>query len=107
MLVTLDHKFSKRIPHLPSVPGPGTYDLCRNLVSPNFMSTAPFLSNVPRWLAPNCPIGLGIGDMVKGHRAFISCPGGKDAFTIPGPTKYNPLPPRRISFHDNHDNIWM
>ncbi|TPP58351.1 hypothetical protein FGIG_10780 [Fasciola gigantica] len=104
---TVVHTLSDDIVHHPPVPGPGTYNLRRGLVTPSFMSTAPFLSNVPRWLAPNCPIGLGIGDMANGPRASVSCPGGRDAFTIPGPTTYNPIIPGRASFHDKYHRTWM
>ncbi|THD23039.1 hypothetical protein D915_006433 [Fasciola hepatica] len=104
---TVVHTLSDDIVHHPPVPGPGTYNLRRGLVTPSFMSTAPFLSNVPRWLAPNCPIGLGIGDMANGPGASVSCPGGRDAFTIPGPTTYNPTIPGRASFHDKYHRTWM
>ncbi|VDP84116.1 unnamed protein product [Echinostoma caproni] len=97
----------KMINESTELPGPGSYNLRRDLITPRFMSTAPFLSNVPRWLPPNLPIGLGMGDMVPGAGMTVSCPGGKDAFVNPGPTAYNPVLPDHTSFHFKYDHIWI
>ncbi|CAL8075738.1 unnamed protein product [Calicophoron daubneyi] len=87
-------------------PGPGAYNISSGFSAPHFMSSAAFLSNVPRWLPPNAPIGMGMGDMVSGGGP-LACAGGADAFSNPGPTRYNPTLPTRMSYHYNTNNGWL
>ncbi|CAH8630455.1 unnamed protein product [Schistosoma bovis] len=87
-------------------PGPGTYNITTELVPKHFMSSSVFLSNVPRWIMPNVPVALGIGDMVA-NSSSLTCPGGIDALLNPGPTKYNPCLPKKMSFHYNLNNEWI
>ncbi|CAH8594345.1 unnamed protein product [Schistosoma turkestanicum] len=88
-------------------PGPGTYNITTNELAPkHFMSSSVFLSNVPRWIMPNIPVALGIGDMVASNSSR-TCAGGIDALNNPGPTKYNPCLPRKLSFHYNLNNEWV
>uniref|UniRef100_A0A5K4FCV0 O(6)-methylguanine-induced apoptosis 2 n=2 Tax=Schistosoma mansoni TaxID=6183 RepID=A0A5K4FCV0_SCHMA len=87
-------------------PGPGTYNITTELIPKHFMSSSVFLSNVPRWTMPNVPLALGIGDMVA-NSSSLTCPGGIDALLNPGPTKYNPCLPQKMSFHYNLNNEWM
>ncbi|KAF5397208.1 hypothetical protein PHET_09488 [Paragonimus heterotremus] len=88
-------------------PGPGSYDILPGPNIPHFMSTAVFLSNVPRWLVSNEPIGLGMGSMVAGGNVAPTCDGGIDALRNPGPTHYNPIWPERLSFHFNLNDTWL
>ncbi|CAH8645344.1 unnamed protein product [Heterobilharzia americana] len=87
-------------------PGPGAYNISSNSIPKHFMSSSVFLSNVPRWIMPNVPVALGIGDMVV-NGGSVTCAGGIDAFRNPGPTKYNPNLPHKTSFHYNINNDWV
>ncbi|KAH8863000.1 O(6)-methylguanine-induced apoptosis 2 [Schistosoma japonicum] len=87
-------------------PGPGTYNIATDLLPKHFMSSSVFLSNVPRWIIPNIPVSLGIGDMAADNSS-LTCAGGMDALNNPGPTRYNPHLPQKISFHYNLNNEWV